>query len=87
MTDPVDPPDPDLDDLTRGELHELDGPAGLVADVLDEWLYTTHGITPSGTHGVGLFLDLLAGADPVGYRVTPIAPGRPLSELLPSPSE
>lgn len=34
------------------------------------------------THDAGLFLDLLAGAEPVGYRVTPIDPGPPLDQLL-----
>lgn len=79
MSDPIEPPDPDLDDLTRGELAELDGPAATVADVLDDWVARRFGIT-SSAHGVGLFLDLLA-AD--GYRVTPIDPGPPIEDLLP----
>ena len=83
MTDPIDPPDPDLDDLTRAQLHELNGPAGPVADVLDEWLFRNYGIT-SSSHGVGLFLDLLAVE---GWRVTKIDPGPPLDELLPPPTE
>lgn len=55
----------DLDDLTRDELAERDGPGHAVATVLDEWLGRLHGIT-SGQHGAGLFLDLLAAE---GYRV------------------
>jgi hypothetical protein len=76
-------PDPDLDDLTRGQLAELVGPAYTVACVLDDWNHRPHGIT-SGNHGVGLFLDLLAAE---GYRVTAIDPGPPLSGLLPPPTE
>lgn len=80
MTDPVDPPDPDLDSLTREQLAELDGPASVVADVLDDWLYRAHGRI-SGGHNVGLFLDLLAAE---GYRVEKIqAP----EVLLPPPTE
>ena len=60
--------DRDPDDLTRAQLAELPGPEPQVAEVLDEWLLRLHGVT-SGTHGVGLFLDLLAAA---GYRVTEI---------------
>lgn len=84
MSDPIEPPDPDLDDLTRGELAELAHlPAATVADVLDEWLLRAHGIT-SSAHNVGLFLDLLA-AD--GYRVEPIDPGPPIESLLPQAVE
>lgn len=83
MTDPVDPPDPDLDDLTRAQLHELDGPAGPVADVLDDWRYRHHGIM-SSAHHVGSFLDLLAAE---GWRITKIDPGPPIEQLLPPPTD
>jgi hypothetical protein len=50
---------PDPDDLTRAELAELAHlPWSDVADVIDEWNHRLHGVT-SGSHGVGLFLDLL----------------------------
>jgi len=78
-TEPADYPDPDLDDLTREQLAEMDGPARAVADVLDDWVCRRHGIL-SSHHGVGLFLDLLAAE---GWRVTPIDPGPPLDQLLP----
>lgn len=68
MSDPIDPPDPDLDTLTRSQLGELLALAYDVADVLDDWLLRAHGIT-SSDHNTGLFLDLLADR---GYRVTPI---------------
>lgn len=55
----------DLDTLTRADLAELAGPEATVADVLDEWLLREHGVT-SSSHGVGLFLDLLAAE---GWRV------------------
>lgn len=75
--------EPDLDDRTRGELAELPGPAWDVAHILDEWLFRSHGVT-SSSHGVGLFLDLLADR---GYRVEPIGPTPALSDLLPPPTE
>lgn len=74
--------EPDLDELPRAQLHELDGPAGPVADVLDEWLLRTHGVM-SSAHNTGLFLDLLADA---GYRVTEIGPVPSIDELLPPPT-
>lgn len=85
MSDPIEPPDPDIDTLTRAELREWAHMPELAAtaDVLDDWLLRAHGVTSSG-HNVGLFLDLLA-AD--GYRVTAIDPGPPIEELLPSPGE
>lgn len=84
MSDPIEPPDPDLDTLTRADLAELAHlPAAAVADVLDDWLLRAHGITSSG-HNVGLFLDLLAAA---GFQVTPIDPGPPIGSLLPPPKE
>lgn len=85
MSEPIEPPDPDLDDLPRSELGELDPMYSTVADVLDDWVARRFGIT-SSAHGVGLFLDLLA-AD--GYRVTAIDPGPPIEDLLPvaSPGE
>lgn len=82
-SDPVEPPDPDLDDLPRAELGELDPMYSTVADVLDDWVVRRFGIL-SGHHGVGLFLNLLA-AD--GYRVTAIDPGPPIESLLPPPTE
>lgn len=69
----------DLDDLTRGQLHEL-GMPGVVSDILDDWLHEQHGVT-SSHHGVGAFLDALAAA---GYRVTAIDPGPSFEELLPA---
>lgn len=74
--------EPDLDDLRRDQLHEL-GMPGDVADVLDEWLVTQHGVM-SSHHGVGSFLDGLAA---VGYRVTPIDPGPSIEELLPTSTD
>lgn len=54
-----DDPDADLDDFTRSELAERpDQPWADVASALDEWLVRQHGVV-SGSHGVGLFLDLL----------------------------
>jgi len=73
----------DLDVRTRADLAELDGPAYTVACVLDDWNRRLHGIT-SSHHGAGLFLDLLAAE---GWRVEPIGPLPPLSQLLPPPSE
>jgi hypothetical protein len=75
-------PDPDLDTLTRADLAELSGPAYTVACVLDDWNRRHNGVI-SGSHGVGLFLDLLAAE---GYRVEPIMVA-PLGELLPPPTE
>ena len=59
----------DLDRLRRTELREtgLGDVPGDVADVLDEWLHTQHGIL-SSSHNVGAFLEMLAAA---GYRITP----------------
>lgn len=45
-----------LDQLRRAELA---AEPGAVADTLDGWLLRAHGIV-SGSHNVGLFLDLLA---------------------------
>lgn len=70
-----------LDSLPRAGLAETElgrMPYDL-AQVLDGWLHTQHGVT-SGAHCAGAFLDELAAA---GYRVTPIeAP--PFEELLPA---
>lgn len=71
--------EPDLDDLTRDQLRTHDRRAATVADVLDEWLHTQHGVV-SGRHCVGVFLDELAAR---GYRVTEIPQGPTLDELLP----
>ncbi|GAA1281433.1 hypothetical protein [Saccharothrix xinjiangensis] len=54
-----------LDRLRRAELPE---DARAVADVLDDWRLRVHGLT-SGSHNVGLFLDLLADE---GYAVLPV---------------
>lgn len=70
--------EPGLDELSRGQLRELDGAPAVVADVLDEWNHRLHGVT-SGDHGVGLFLDLLAAR---GYRVEPI-PAIEFADVLP----
>lgn len=83
-TEPVDPPDPDLDDLTRDQLAELGGAPPVVAEVLDSWLSRAQGLIPGRGHYAGLFLDMLAAE---GYRVEPIDTGPPLSELLPPPKE
>lgn len=69
-------PDPDgyepdgaaLDRMTRAQLAELHGPERAVADILDDWLRREHGVI-SSSHGVGMFLDLLAEA---GYQIMPI---------------
>lgn len=68
MSEPIEPPNPDYDDLTRDELEEINPMAARVADVLDDWIGRRFGIL-SGGHGAGLFLDLLAAE---GYRVEPI---------------
>jgi hypothetical protein len=70
VSDPIEPPDPDIDSLTRADLREWAHMPELsaVADVLDDWLLRAHGVT-SSAHNVGLFLDLLAAE---GYRVEPI---------------
>ena len=75
-------PEPDLDDLPRAQLRDtgLGDMPGDLGDVLDDWLHRNHGIL-SGRHYVGDFLDQLAAA---GYRVTPIDPGPPIGQLLPS---
>ena len=73
-----DPDGADLDRMTRDQLAELPGPEHAVAQVLDEWNHRSHGLI-SSSHGVGLFLDLLAVE---GYRVTPIQEIDP-SDLLP----
>jgi len=72
----------DLDTLTRADLAELSGPAYTVACVLDDWNRQHNGVI-SGSHGAGLFLDLLAAE---GYRVTPIVVPT-LDRLLPPPTE
>jgi hypothetical protein len=76
--------EPDLDDLPRSQLREgsLGDMPGDVADVLDDWLATQHGVF-SSHHGVGSFLDGLAA---VGYRVTPIAPSD-FADLLPAATD
>jgi hypothetical protein len=78
MSDPTEPPDPDLDDLRRVDLAELDGPASDTAAVLDEWLRRCHGVTPTH-HYVGTFLDLLAAE---GWRVTRIPDPGPILRNL-----
>lgn len=80
--------EPDLDELRRDQLHELAGPAGTVADVLDEWVTERFGEDhragwEPGAHGVGHFLELLADK---GYRVEPIGPVPSLADLLGPPS-
>lgn len=72
--------DTDLDRLRRAQLGDTElGPMpAVLAGVLDDWLFQQHGVT-SGSHGVGLFLDLLA-AD--GYQVTATA-APDFAELLP----
>lgn len=72
----------DLDRMTRDQLAELPGPERMVAQVLDDWNRRENGVT-SSSHGVGLFLDLLAAE---GFCVTPIEEPA-LSELLPPPTD
>lgn len=48
-----------IDALPRAELADVDPMWSDVAGVLDDWLFRSHGVY-SGSHGVGLFLDLLA---------------------------
>lgn len=55
-----------LDRIRRDDLPEE---PRAVADVLDNWLVRMYGVH-SGSHNVGLFLDLLADE---GYTVVPIA--------------
>lgn len=82
MTDPVEAPDPDLDDVPRAELGESDPMYPVVARVLDDWLLRCHGAM-SSCHYLGTFLELLA-AD--GYRVTAI-PTSDIGDLLGPPKE
>lgn len=60
VTDPVEGPEPELDELTYPRLGELvDGEMyQALADTLHIW-----GLTKVGSHGVGTFLDLLALTD------------------------
>jgi hypothetical protein len=87
MTDPVDPPDPDLDDIVREGLGDLaDGRLLVgVADALDQWgaawmhawyLAARRGNGQAGHdwHGVGLFLDELA-ARGIRVELTDRCPG------------
>lgn len=53
--------------LDRMKRDDLPRAGRAVADVLDDWLVRQFGIT-SGSHGAGLFLDLLADE---GYEITP----------------
>lgn len=66
MSDPIEPPDPPLDDLSEDELAEVDPKASVVASVLGRW-YDERCCCRH--HMVGTFLDLLAAE---GYRVEPI---------------
>lgn len=76
MSEPIEPPDPDLDDLTEDELAEHDGIAADVAGVLAQWYEER---CCCRHHMVGTFLDLLAAS---GYRVAAIkAPD--FADLLP----
>lgn len=64
----TEPQEPDLDGVPRAELAKYDRKYADVAEVLDTWLRTQHGVI-SSHHGVGAFLDELAA---IGYRVEPI---------------
>lgn len=76
MSEPIEQPDPNLDDLNEDELAEYDGIAADVAGVLTQWYEER---CCCRHHMVGTFLDLLAAA---GYRVTAInAPT--FEEILP----
>lgn len=83
MTDYVDPPDPDLDDVPRRELGEINEMYPVVADALIDWISTWAGPSLSD-HCIGTFLNYLAAE---GYRVTAIDPGPCLHELLGPPKE
>lgn len=74
--------EPDLDDLTRDQLAEVNPMAHTVAEVLDEWNHRLRGIIASD-HSVGLFLDLLAAE---GYRVAPIEAPE-FADVLPAASD
>lgn len=76
-SDPIEPQDPHLDDLTDDELAEVDPAAAAVAGALDEW-YTARCCCRH--HMVGSFLELLALA---GYEVTERASAPELADLLP----
>lgn len=78
MSDPIEAPDPDLDDLHRVDLAELDGPAYDTARVLDDWLFRCLSVM-SSHHYVGTFLELLAAE---GWRVTRIADPGPIRPNL-----
>lgn len=62
-----------LDDLRRDDLPKA---PKAIADVLDEWVSRKLGII-SGSHDVGLFLDLLADE---GYTV--ITTPKPITEVV-----
>lgn len=75
--------EPDVDTMTRGELAELVHlPYSDVADTLDEWLHSQHGIMP-GNHGVGVFLDALAAR---GWRIERI-PVSDFCSMLPASTD
>lgn len=79
MSDPIERPDPNLDDLNEDELAEYDGIAADVAGVLSQWYEER---CCCRHHMVGTFLDLLAVA---GYRVHAIvAPS--FEEIMPEVS-
>lgn len=71
----------DLDRMSRTELAEwAHKPYADIASTLDEWLSREHGVY-SSSHGVGLFLDLLAdhGLSVVRDEVPPLPESRPTS--------
>lgn len=81
MSDPIEPPDPDLDDIPAGELGEWDDMYATILDALEAWKAMRVGAHPL-SHHVGSFLEELAAA---GYRVTKIPPCP--FPLLPEPTE
>lgn len=66
MSNPIEQPEPDLNDLSWSELDEVDPKFATLARVLHVW---AEGRCCSKHHGVGDFMDRLAAA---GYRVEPI---------------
>ncbi|MEO3929255.1 hypothetical protein ABGB07_36200 [Micromonosporaceae bacterium B7E4] len=64
-------PFPDATEFDRLKRAELPEPQGTIANVLDEWLHRCHGLL-SGSHNVGMFLELLAEEGLTVSEQTPI---------------
>lgn len=81
MSDPIEPPDPDIDLIPWQKLAEFDEMYKVVLIALGEHRSFLRHTT--AVHGVGTFLEALAN---MGYRVTKIETPA-LNELLPPPKD